>query len=241
MIAMTPWRRTLPTWIHPESDLYTLNPDYVAGVEKAGGLVMIIPQVRSDEEARHVLATFDGLVLSGGNDVDPAHYGHENTASFGTDTAADLSDLALANAAIATELPLLAICRGAQIVNVALGGTMEQHIWGRSDDHPHKDPKDRSVEACEATLAHRHPVILEEGCETARLFGATKISANSLHHQAIDEPGAGINIVGRSPDGTVEVIEHESAPMVGVQWHPERLGGEGHQVLFDWVVGQARS
>ncbi len=240
VIAITPWRRTVATWVHPRSDLYTLNPDYVTGVEKAGGRAVLVPHVGSADEAAEVLDTVDGLIVSGGADIDPEFYGHDNVASMRPDPAADTSDLAFVAAARRTGRPVLAICRGAQILNVALGGTLHQHIWADDGDHrPRADTGDALVDSDEF-LARRHAVDLAEGSRVAGIFGSTRIDTNSLHHQSIDRVGSGLVVTGTTADGVVEVVEHPDEPLLGVQWHPERLTDEGHQPLFDWLVGTAR-
>lgn len=240
LIAVTTWRRTLPTWVHPESSLYTLNPDYVTGVENAGGSAVVVPHVASDEAAEEMLDHFDGLILSGGADMEPSLYGQENTASFRPDLAADRSDIAFTKAALASGKPLLAICRGAQVLNVAFGGSLIQNVWIDEGVHtPRTDSGDVRADS-DAFLDRRHDVDLVSGSLAASLFGSNKISTNSLHHQSVDQLGEGLCITGRAEDGHVEVIEHPNGLAIGVQWHPERLLEDGHQTLFDWVVEASR-
>ncbi len=237
MIAITPWRRTLATWVHPADDLYTINPDYLDGVERAGARAALVGHVASVDDAKQVLERFDGLILSGGNDVDPQMYGAINTASIDPDRRADTSDIAYLQAAQSLALPVLAICRGLQILNVACGGTLHQEVWGRPA-HPARAAGPDPIAAADSFLANRHPVSLEPGSRTAALFRSDEITTNSLHHQAPDEIGDGLVVMGTAPDGTVEVLEHETAPIIGVQWHPERMLDEGHQVLFDWLTSR---
>lgn len=239
MIAITPWRRTLATWVHPQSDLYTLNPNYVEGVENAGAYASIVPHVTTEDEACDILQRFDGLIISGGADMDPSFYGQENTASNGPDPASDTSDLAFVHAARQLGRPLLAICRGAQVLNVAFGGTLHQNVWSAEGDHPPKPDSGDAVADSDAFLSVRHDVDLTPDSLAAQVFGATRISTNSLHHQAVDQPGKGLIVTGRAADGVAEVLEHESRRMLGVQWHPERLIDEGHQALFDWLVEES--
>lgn len=244
LVAVTPWRRILPTLVHPESDLYTLGADYTDSIVRAGATPVILPWLPSTEgfvdpaeSAAELVSRFDAVVLSGGSDVDPALYGHENTASYKPNRSADESDIAVACAALDADMPMLAICRGQQILNVACGGTLNQHIWGTSDQHP--DPRrteDRLANA-DAALAHRHPVHCGAGSIVADIFGSEAIDTNSLHHQSVDQVGDKLSVVGTTPDGVIEAIEHDSGRALGVQWHPERLGDEGHGALFDWLVG----
>ncbi len=237
MIAITPWRRSLATWVHPDDDLYTINPDYLDGVERAGSHGVLVGHVTTVDQAKRVLERCDGLILSGGNDVDPSLYGEMNTASIEPDRRADISDMAYLAAAQTLALPVLAICRGLQILNVAFGGTLHQDIWGRPDHPPRLDTGDQTATA-DGFLANRHPVALTTDSRVATVFGTTHIRAGSLHHQAADRIGDGLVVTGRAPDDTVEVLEHETAPIIGVQWHPERMLDEGHQVLFDWLVAR---
>lgn len=235
MIAITPWRRPLATSAHPRQDLYTINPDYLVGVERAGTQAALVGHVTTVEEATAVLARFDGLIISGGADVDPSMYGAENAGSVETDRSADVSDIAYLRAAERLGMPVLAICRGMQIMNVAYGGTMHQHIWGRAQ-HPAKLDTGNETADAEEFLARRHDVELTPGSRIEGLFGTTTLRANSLHHQAVDEIAADLVITATTADGTVEGLEHPTAPVLGVQWHPERMLDEGHQVLFDWLV-----
>ena len=244
VIAMTPWRRSLPTFLHPETDLYTLAPYYTNGVAQAGALPLVVPWLDGDDAAIAARATavmyrFDGLVLTGGTDVEPDLYGTENLASHEPDIRGDRSDIAMMRAAIDQGKPVLAICRGVQIANVAFGGTLHQHIWGTFEDHPYPPRTGETAQDAEAFLANRHNVDLDADSTIATLFGATTVATNSMHHQSVDALGDGLRIVGQTADGIVEAIEHDSGLLLGVQWHPERLTDDGHQVLFDWLVRAA--
>lgn len=156
----------------------------------------------------------DAVVIVGGEDIAPRFYGapggypHE---SLHRETA-DAAQLALVHRAIERGLPLLGICRGLQVVNVALGGTLIQDL-GESD-HVR-----RGVPIPEVLTTH--PVLLEPGSRVEELLGGPVVSVRSAHHQAVDIVGAGLKVTGRAPDGHAEAIEHESAPIVAVQWHPE--------------------
>lgn len=156
----------------------------------------------------------DAVVIVGGEDIAPRFYGasggypHE---SLHRETA-DAAQLALVHRAIERGLPLLGICRGLQIVNVALGGTLLQDLG--DSDHVR-----RGVPIPEVLTTH--PVLLEPGSRVEELLGGPVVSVRSAHHQAVDVLGEGLQVTGRAPDGHVEAIEHESAPIVAVQWHPE--------------------
>lgn len=245
---MTPWRRTVDTWIHPQHDLYTIDPEYLDAVTAAGGIPALLPWIEADDEderlarARIVLERFDGLMLSGGDDVDPEVYGRQPEGARDWVRQADDSDIALLRAALELGKPVLAICRGLQVANVALGGVLRQHVHGTSDWHqPALDTGDRVADA-EEFLARRHPVGLEAGSTIATIFGgADHIDTNSLHHQAADDRATAppLAVVGRAPDGMIEAMESADDRLVAVQWHPERMTEEGHLVLFEWLVRTA--
>ncbi len=239
LIAITPWRRSLPTYVHPENDLYTLDPEYTDSVEAAGGLAVITPFASSLEHAKALLARCDGLILSGGDDIDPSTYGHELDGSVAMNPATDASDQHFLAAALELGLPTLAVCRGAQLVNVALGGTLNQHIWDTLDDHPARPETDDETHNADAMWARRHDVTLESGSCIAKVFDSSTVSTTSLHHQSIDEVAPNLVVTGRTSDGSIEAVEHRTHPLVGVQWHPERQGPDGHHVLFEWLVGAA--
>ncbi len=239
MIAITPWRRTLATWAHPAEDLYTISPDYLAGVERAGSRGALVGHVATVAEAKLVLERFDGLILSGGEDVDPSLYDAPNTDSIEPDIRADQSDIAYLQAAQALDVPVLAVCRGAQILNVAFGGTLHQHMWSHDGAHPPRSETGDTKADADAFFANRHDVELTPGSRIADILRSTAISVNSLHHQAADRVGSDLDVTGRAPDGTVEVLEHVTGRIIGVQWHPEWLAEQG-QPLFDWLVAAAQ-
>lgn len=176
-----------------------------------------VTRLAADDGADALLARTDSavaVVIVGGEDIAPRFYGarggypHE---SLHRETA-DAAQLALVHRAIERGLPLLGICRGLQIVNVALGGTLIQDL-GESD-HVR-----RGVPIPEVLTTH--PVLLEPGSRVEELLGGPVVSVRSAHHQAVDALGSGLHVTGRAPDGHVEAIEHESAPILAVQWHPE--------------------
>lgn len=241
LIALTPWRRTLATWVHPANDLYTIDPEYPDSVTAAGGIAAIIPWVSTDEQAGRVMERFDALMLTGGDDVDPELYEQAPDGAQSWDCRADLSDSALLRAALDQDKPVLAICRGLQISNVALGGTLHQHMLGESKPHQPRLESGDTVADADEHLARRHSVSLTAGSLVAKVFGgASEISAGSLHHQSAGVLGNGCVVTGTADDGVVEAMEHESGMLLAVQWHPERITTEGHHVLFDWLVDAAR-
>lgn len=195
---------------------------YVKAVAKAGGVPVGFPVTGFDDGALEAaLDRFGAVVLTGGADVDPAGYGRAADASCGpVDLERDARDLAVAKACVARNQPMLAICRGIQVLNVALGGTLHQHVDG------HMDPLRYNQAA--------HGLRIEPGSALAEVMGATDW-ANSVHHQHIAElGGAGARAVAWAPDGVIEAIELADAPNVlGVQWHPEMLRHDpAHLSLF---------
>jgi putative glutamine amidotransferase len=171
------------------------------------------------------LAEYDGVVLPGGVDVMPSLYGEEPHPMIGdTDEELDRVQVALANHALATGFPLLAICRGAQVLGVAAGGTLYQDLPSQRPsvvNHQIREPKD----------ALAHEVKVDAASQLAGVTGLTRFSVNSRHHQAVrcDEEWLGpLRVVARAPDGLVEAVEHPMHPfLIGVQWHPENLAA-GH-------------
>src|SRR5438445_55812 len=169
------------------------------------------------------LGAIAALILPGGGDVDPAHYGgarHE--ANYGISPERDGFELALARAALALQdLPILCICRGMQLVNVALGGDLLSHIPDHFGDKVrHRHPELRPVE---------HPVSIEPASRLASILGATELTVHSVHHQAVGRLGQGLRAGAWSPGGLIEAVESERHPfLIGVQWHPE-LGALGDE------------
>jgi putative glutamine amidotransferase len=177
-------------------------------------------------------------VLSGGGDVEPERYGQVASEQVGgVEPDRDEWELALVTGAIDRGHPVLAICRGAQILNVALGGTLIQDLPSLST-HPHRDD--------EGSHETGHPVQIEESSRLAQVLGRSSVrddtfGINTLHHQAVDRLGRGLRAVAWALDGTIEAIEPtDDRPILGVQWHPELLQHrEEHQLLFRWVVSCA--
>jgi putative glutamine amidotransferase len=203
--------------------LHTISRLYVDAVVRSGGIPVVLP-VLAPDLAPAVLGRVDGLVLPGGSDVDPAEYGEDRVAETGrSDPGRDAWDLACALGALELRLPLLAICRGAQVLNVALGGTLAQHVPGHS---------------C-AARSQEHVHAVRAGSRLASVLGAVEVGTNSLHHQAVARPGRGVRPVAWAPDGTVEGFEVDGHnDVLAVQWHPELLAHEPpHQRLFDDLVG----
>lgn len=192
-----------------DSGMDRLSETYPNAVLAGGGLPVIFPTVQDEETARDLIARVDGILFSGGPDFDPALYGEEiwnETVSI--DAVRDKSDLLLAKAALESGKPILAICRGEQLMNVALGGSLIQDI-------PTQVP-DSLVHAGGAL----HRIAVEKGSALYRIFGKDSLTVNSYHHQAVKRPGEGITITARADDGVVEAFE--KGPVLAVQFHPEK-------------------
>ena len=223
---------TIAPWVSP---VYGAIGFYLDALHRAGGdEAILMPIEISDADAEARLERFDGVLLTGGADVDPAWYADSvDETVYGVDRVRDTFEMALARAAIATGRPVLAICRGLQILNVALGGTLNQHISDTADSHG-------DVSVLEAGY---HPVTLAAGCHAAVAVGGTTVDrCMSLHHQAIETLAPGLRVTGTSHDGVVEAAEHDRGWVVGVQWHPEGTAATDpkQQALFDAFVAQAR-
>jgi putative glutamine amidotransferase len=213
------------------ADALVCSRRYLDAIRRAGGQeAALLEAPITDDEADEIVRRFDGLVLIGGADVDPALYGQEPHAdTYGVQHDVDAFDLALARAAVRNGTPTLAICRGVQVLNVALGGTLIQHL-------PDIDGRDE----------HRngviHEVDLKPGTLVADAMGTARPLCSSFHHQAIDRLAPGLVETGWADDGTIEAVEAESHSwLVGVQWHPEDTAAddEHQQALFDALVQQA--
>ncbi len=210
--------------------------DYIQAVERAGADVVIVPPGPS---ACHLLDLVQGLVLVGGGDICPSRYSAQPHAScYGIDTVRDTTELAVLEGAMKTRQPVLAICRGMQLINVALGGSLHQHlpdIVGDKVVH-------RVVRETAELVAVDHEVRLEGSCLIAEVCGAPRITIASTHHQAVDRLGNGVRAVGWADDGIVEAIAIDGHPQVlAVQWHPELTAATDprQQRLFDWLVAEA--
>lgn len=231
-IGITTWLRPLPTYLGQETILYTLGQEYVERVQTAGGVPILLPHLA---DAESIIDLLDGLVLSGGGDLHPASYGgtHDGTSS-GVSLQADRWEIALVRAAQQRHLPLLGICRGMQIMAVALGGRLSQHVSGL-EGHPEMN----SMQGAEI-LAHRHAVTFEAGCTLAALYGQTQLQVNSIHHQAVIDAGS-LQVVGYGSGEVIEALEaRENWSALGVQWHPEKMPVRREERLFSYLVDAAR-
>lgn len=199
---------------------------YADAIERAGGLPVVMPPTSNIETIEASIERCDGLVLLGGGDVSPSHYGQTERAQlFGVDASLDVYEMHAIRHAIKRDIPILAICRGHQVLNVALGGTLIQHI----DTTPeHRDTM--------------HEVQLVPSSLPARAMATHSPLVHSFHHQAIDTIADDLQVVGTHHDGTIEAVQHRTARwIIGVQWHPEDTAtdDQANQGLFDELVRQS--
>ena len=227
-----------------EKRCHVIGDSYVTALRAAGAMTVILPLGGGEEEYARFAQRCDALLLSGGPDIDPAHYGEITLTGCGTiSPLRDEAELALARRMVALDKPVLGICRGIQTLNVALGGSLIQDI--------------PSLPARDMQLQHRQMAPFWYAIHSVRFSGEGKLCAmfqesgmldsrmelkvNSMHHQCIDKLGEGLKVVGRAADGVPEAVEHIAARcVVGVQWHPEEMAShhEHARRLFDWFVKQ---
>ena len=209
---------------------YALRQNYCDAVVRAGGLPVALPHETAEVE-RYV-AGLDGLIVTGGAfDVDPVLFGAgERHPSIRLKAARTAFELAAARAALARDLPLLGICGGAQLLAVACGGSLIQHIPDEVEnalEHEQKNPRDQPG----------HEVELAADSLLRHLAQSRTLAVNSAHHQAVKEPGEGLRVSARAPDGVVEGIEAPGRRFcLGVQWHPEFAISSADEALFDALV-----
>lgn len=217
-----------------ERALTTLDRAYIEAVAAAGGASVVLA-VQDPALAPAITDRIDALVLSGGGDVAPERYGADRHPSVaGVHEGRDAWEIALIRAARSRELPILAICRGLQILNVALGGTLIQHLPDHeaSGGDPHLVPSRFDAAA--------HHVEVVPGTRLAKVLDREGVDVNTLHHQALDEVAAELVVSGRDQHGLVEAAELPDEPVLGVQWHPELIAHAApHDRLFTWVVDEA--
>ena len=215
--------------------------DYVEGVADAGGIPVVLPPVAGPRAAEALLEGMDGLLLSGGSDLDPGYYGEEAVPELGvTLPERDAFEMALLEHALRRQMPILGICRGMQVLNVALGGTLYQDLPSQMDHmvllgHRQETPKWQPT----------HEVEVEGDSRVAEILGANELKVNSYHHQAIKDLASGLVAVAYAPDGVIEAIESSDLAkrwLVGVQWHAEamREAGPEHRNLFEAHVAAAQ-
>jgi putative glutamine amidotransferase len=195
-----------------------LTAAYVTALESAGLIPLIVPPLSSASAAAAIMDSVSGLVLTGGEDVDPARYGEKRNEKVRyVNAARDTTEVALIEAAKARGKPVLAICRGIQILNVALGGTLVQDIRSQCDTsiaHDEDSPRD----------TRSHEISVERGSLIAKAVGTEHLTVNSFHHQSVKRVADGMRVTARAPDGVIEGLESTGDWWVmAVQWHPEEM------------------
>lgn len=215
-----------------------LGQGYVEGVNKAGGLAFILPIVQNSDMTDRILETVDGILFSGGPDIDARYFGEENLKCGGEILPQrDSFELLLAKKAIEMRKAVLGICRGMQLLNVAMGGTLHQDIHtGRSPENALKHWQ----EAPEWYPVHDVQII--PGSKLHNIYSSDTLGVNSFHHQAVKETGSSLSIAAKSSDGIIEAVENlDNRFMVAVQWHPELMWQENllHLKLFEEFVAAA--
>ncbi len=237
LILVTCWRRYLPTYLGQRTLLDTLDPAYADRVAEAGGWPLLVTRQPADARPSfdELIALADGVVLTGGGDVDPATYGAtpENVAD--EDPEADAFELGLLRAAREAQLPTLAICRGAQLLAVAHGGRLAQQP-PHTEAHTTFDGL-----SGEQICAARHAATLAEGSRLRAAFGRETIPVNTIHHHQIADAGD-LRVTALAPGHVIEGVEpHDDWPCIGVQWHPEKMDEPEQRVLFERLVHDARA
>ena len=216
----------------------TVTVSYSDSVIGAGGVPVVLP-ILEPEAIPHMMGRLDGLVLTGGGDISPDLYGSAGHPTiYGIHEGRDRSELAVARYAAEHKMPVLAICRGTQIMNVALGGDLIADIPSQVEGG-----FEHFVTGNGAAKQAHQTVTLAKGCGLAELFGTPSLKVNSIHHQAVKTPGSGLRPVAWSEDGVIEALEPEdpSWPLLAVQWHPENLVGteSAARSLFDQLIKAA--
>lgn len=237
-IGLTSWKRPVKTQVGDPEQLFTLAEEYVDAVRRAGGLPVILPPAPL-AAASEAMAMLDGLILTGGGDIAPAAYAApDEGVSLDVDPVEDAWDIALVAAARDAGKPFFGICRGMQVLNVSLGGTLRQDICGTGTHPPISEVPAEAV-------GFRHPVTIYPGTRLHGLLGASELRVNSIHHQAVARLGDGLRPAAEAPDGTVEALEYDDSgndaswSALAVQWHPERLPEGPDQRLFDDLLERA--
>jgi putative glutamine amidotransferase len=213
-----------------------LKRSYYEAVERSGGIPILLPNTKKRNNVYPLLNLLDGLLISGGNDVDPVFYGEKRKAkNLSITPERDVFELSLVNEAKAMIIPLLAICRGMQLLNVAFGGSLYQ------DFSAEKNFRDHTLEGS-TIYKKRHAIVIQKESKLFDILRKRKIMVNTSHHQMVKDVGKGLIATAWSEeDEVIEAIETERGQLLlGVQWHPELMMDRNSKVLFDWLIQSAR-
>lgn len=222
----------ITTYGRNDKGQFFLPGTYVDAVRRAGGLPILLPPGESSVDS--VLELIDGLIFAGGNDVGPSRYNGVNHPTIEPgDSERDTFEIELARRTFNAQQPVLGICRGMQILNVASGGSLFPHVPEQFGDRVRHKTDDH---------VHTHPVELDRTCQLAKIFGEPAIPVVSRHHQAVNRLSADWQVAARASDGLVEAMEFKKRPwLLAVQWHPEAVPDDQHQQkLFRALVEAAR-
>lgn len=226
----------ITTYHRDEQGYVRLPGQYADAVRRAGGLPLLLQP--GETQLDQLMNLLDGLILSGGGDIDPATYTDENHAEvYWVDQERDEAEFALADAALAADLPMFCICRGFQILNVKLGGSLLTHIPAVMPEAiDHRQPPDQPYGPIQ------HEIRVEGNSWLADIMQSDTVTTASWHHQAIDRLGDGLKVVATAEDGIIEAVEMNDKPVIAVQWHPELTAANDptQQALFDELVKRAR-
>jgi len=224
----------ITTYGRDEKQHFSLPAEYIDAVRRAGGIPVLLPP--GEPQLAELLKLLDGVILSGGGDLDPTLYdGLHHETIYTIDPERDATEIALTRELVSLEVPLLGICRGAQVLNVALGGTLIEHlpeVVGDEVSHRASPPG-----------ATQHPVTVEPTSRLAEILGQTELAPVSWHHQAVRRPAPGFKVVAQADDGTIEALEMPDHPwLIALQWHPEMTAADdpGQQRIFEALVEAAR-
>lgn len=216
---------------HPSEEKYYIVKDYVKAVDASGGIPILIPPFKSETRIKEIARFLDGLLLSGGKDLDPKFYGEEPVGVGRIDPEKDSLELTLTRAVLARDIPILGICRGCQVLNVIGGGTITQHL----------SVKDNKIKHWQIAPDNypTHTLELKRGSKLRKIIGKARIRVNSFHHQAIRGVAKGYKVSASALDGTIEGIESQSNSwVIGVQFHMEYLWedySEFKRVFVDFI------
>jgi len=224
----------LTTYGRNADNRYTIPAEYVDAVRRAGGVPLLIPP--GDERPDAALAILDALILTGGGDIEPSRYGGKgHPTNYAIDSERDASEICLARRVLDEGLPTLAICRGAQILNIVMGGTLIEHLPDEVGETVlHRAPPREPIP---------HRVSVRPDSRLAQVAGSVDFEVASWHHQALKKVADRFSVVAHAPDGTIEAVEIPDHPwLIAVQWHPELTAASDpvQQRLFDAIVDFAR-